>query len=170
MTPHKSARRQPSANNTPLSESVDYSVSLLSDTDLYLFNEGNHHRLYDKLGAYPLSINDTVGTYFAAWALNARDVLIICDFNGWDRTGHRLVVACSFTPETHFNYDIGVLLPGTWEEILNSDVGEYGGSGQGNFGPLSTSNKLWHGHSCSLTLTIPPLAVIYLKKRLEAPS
>jgi 1,4-alpha-glucan branching enzyme len=69
---------------------IDYSASLLSDTDLYLFNEGNHHQLYDKLGAHPLIKKGTAGTYFAVWAPNARDVYVIGDFNGWDRSSHRL--------------------------------------------------------------------------------
>jgi 1,4-alpha-glucan branching enzyme len=90
MTPRKGARRQPSAKNKPPTPPVDYSVSLLTDTELYLFNEGNHHRLYDKLGAHPLSIGGAAGTYFAVWAPNAREVSVIGDFNGWDRASHRL--------------------------------------------------------------------------------
>ncbi len=81
MSPRKSER--PPAN-------VDYSVSLLSDIDLYLFNEGNHHQLYDKLGAHTLKANGAAGTYFAVWAPNAREVFVTGDFNGWDRTSHRL--------------------------------------------------------------------------------
>jgi 1,4-alpha-glucan branching enzyme len=69
---------------------VDYNISLLSDVDLYLFNEGNHHKLYDKLGAHPLVQNGTAGTYFAVWAPNAHDVYLIGDFNGWNRGSHRL--------------------------------------------------------------------------------
>jgi 1,4-alpha-glucan branching enzyme len=90
MTPRKSAGRQPPSEDTPPPEPVDFSVSLLSDTDLYLFNEGNHHRLYEQLGAHPLNTGDASGTYFAVWAPNARDVSVIGDFNGWDRASHHL--------------------------------------------------------------------------------
>ncbi len=56
-------------------------TSLLSDQDLYLFNEGTHRRLGEKMGAHPLG--DGVGTYFAVWAPAATAVSVIGDFNGW---------------------------------------------------------------------------------------
>jgi 1,4-alpha-glucan branching enzyme len=61
-------------------------VSLLSKDDLYLFNEGSHLRLYDKLGAHPMEVAGAAGTYFAVWAPNARHVSVIGDFNVWDPT------------------------------------------------------------------------------------
>jgi 1,4-alpha-glucan branching enzyme len=64
--------------------------SLLSDDDLYLFNEGSHIRLYERLGAHPLSIGAKTGTYFAVWAPNARRVSVAGDFNGWDKQGFEL--------------------------------------------------------------------------------
>ena len=60
--------------------------SLLSDQDLYLFNEGTHLRLWEKLGAHPVD----GGTYFAVWAPNAERVSVIGDFNGWDPERHPL--------------------------------------------------------------------------------
>jgi 1,4-alpha-glucan branching enzyme len=90
MTHRKSPGRRPSAPKNPSPKGVDSSVSLISDADLYLFNEGNHRKLYDKLGAHPVNTGDTPGTYFAVWAPNARDVSVIGDFNGWDRASHRL--------------------------------------------------------------------------------
>jgi 1,4-alpha-glucan branching enzyme len=65
-------------------------VTLLTDNDLYLFNEGSHFRLYEKLGAHPLTVNNRKGTYFAVWAPDARQVSVIGDFNGWDRASHQL--------------------------------------------------------------------------------
>jgi 1,4-alpha-glucan branching enzyme len=90
MSPRKSERPRPPIKESVTPASVDDSVSLLSDVDLYLFNEGNHHKLYDKLGAHQLVANGTAGTYFAVWAPNARDVYVIGDFNGWNRNSHRL--------------------------------------------------------------------------------
>ncbi|OGO44603.1 MAG: 1,4-alpha-glucan branching enzyme, partial [Chloroflexi bacterium RBG_16_58_8] len=69
---------------------VRYDVSLLTDEDLYLFNEGTHYRLYEKLGAHSLVSGGAAGVYFAVWAPNASDVYVIGDFNYWDRTQHRL--------------------------------------------------------------------------------
>ena len=59
-------------------------VSLLSDDDLYLFNEGSHLRLWEHLGAHALTASDgTVGVYFAVWAPDARRVSVVGNFNGW---------------------------------------------------------------------------------------
>ncbi|GAC1365423.1 MAG: 1,4-alpha-glucan branching protein GlgB [Actinomycetota bacterium] len=59
-------------------------ASLLSEEDLYLFNEGTHVRLHDKLGAHLLTVDGVDGTYFAVWAPNAQYVSVIGDFNTWD--------------------------------------------------------------------------------------
>ena len=60
-------------------------IKLLSDQDLYLFNEGNHLRLYDKLGAHLAEVDGAEGTHFAVWAPNARQVFVMGDFNGWNK-------------------------------------------------------------------------------------
>ncbi|MHB1161947.1 MAG: 1,4-alpha-glucan branching protein GlgB [Chloroflexota bacterium] len=61
-----------------------YDLTLLTEDDLHLFNEGTHYRLYDKLGAHPMARGTTRGRYFAVWAPNAEQVSVIGDFNGWD--------------------------------------------------------------------------------------
>src|SRR5438128_12507794 len=66
------------------------STTLLTPHDLYLFNEGTHYRLYDKLGAHPLTVNGVAGTHFAVWAPAAERVSVLGDFNGW-RTGVHLL-------------------------------------------------------------------------------
>ena len=65
-------------------------LSLITDDDSHLFNEGSHFRLYDKLGARCLEHDGQSGTYFAVWAPNAEYVSVIGDFNGWDRGSHSL--------------------------------------------------------------------------------
>ena len=70
---------------------IRHDVSLLTSDDLYLFNEGTHHRLQDKLGAHPLTLESgEEGTVFAVWAPDAESVSVLGDFNGWDRETHRL--------------------------------------------------------------------------------
>jgi 1,4-alpha-glucan branching enzyme len=64
--------------------------SLFTEQDIYLFKEGSHFRLYDKMGAHPLTVNGEAGTYFAVWAPNADRVSVIGDFNQWDRLRHPL--------------------------------------------------------------------------------
>jgi 1,4-alpha-glucan branching enzyme len=56
----------------------------LTDFDLHLFSEGNHHRIYEKLGAHTTEIGGVKGVYFAVWAPNARNVSLLGDFNLWD--------------------------------------------------------------------------------------
>ena len=69
---------------------VRYDVSLLTDDDLYLFNEGSHYRLYHKLGAHVLKEPEPLGTYFAVWAPDAQQVWVSGDFNGWSKSSHPL--------------------------------------------------------------------------------
>jgi 1,4-alpha-glucan branching enzyme len=60
------------------------SGSLLTDNDIYLFNEGNHFRLHEKMGAHMVTIDGVAGTHFSVWAPNAQYVAVISDWNGWD--------------------------------------------------------------------------------------
>ncbi len=73
-----------------MKKTVKSDISLFSDHDIYLFKEGNHFRLYDKLGSHPAVINGKKGRYFAVWAPNARQVSIQGDFNGWNSDTHKL--------------------------------------------------------------------------------
>jgi 1,4-alpha-glucan branching enzyme len=69
---------------------VSYDVSLLTPEDFYLFNEGSHYRIYDKLGAHPFDSKGVKGTVFGVWAPNARRVSVIGSFNGWNPESHQL--------------------------------------------------------------------------------
>jgi 1,4-alpha-glucan branching enzyme len=71
-------------------EAVHYDVSLLTDEDIYLFNEGSHFRLHEKLGSHLFTREGVMGTYFAVWAPDAEEVSVIGDFNGWDKRSHPL--------------------------------------------------------------------------------
>ncbi|MBD2095215.1 1,4-alpha-glucan branching protein GlgB [Trichocoleus sp. FACHB-591] len=62
----------------------------LTDFDLHLFAEGNHHRLYEKLGAHLTEVEGVKGVYFAVWAPNARNVSVLGDFNHWDGRKHQM--------------------------------------------------------------------------------
>jgi 1,4-alpha-glucan branching enzyme len=81
-----------------------------------------------------------------------------------DRTGRELILAVfNFTPVVRRNYRVGVPCGGFWKELLNSDAKEYGGSGQGNYGGVQAETVLWHHRPCSLVLTLPPLAALFLR-------
>jgi len=64
---------------------VIHGPTLLSEQDVYLFREGNHFQLYDKLGSHLMEYEGQKGVYFAVWAPNAKQVSVIGDFNGWNR-------------------------------------------------------------------------------------
>jgi len=74
-----------------------------------------------------------------------------------------LLVACNFTPVPRHGYRVGVPHPGRWHEIINSDAEAYGGSGVGNLGNVDSERVASHGRRHSLSLTLPPLAVVYLQ-------
>ena len=71
-------------------EHVIHNVSLLTDFDVHLFREGNHFKLYDKLGSHLMDVDGVKGAYFAVWAPNAERVSVTGDFNGWNKESHFL--------------------------------------------------------------------------------
>jgi len=79
-TPRKRAPRPARGATAP----AQGRVTLLTDDDLYLFNEGSHLHLHRKLGSHHMTVDGEAGTYFAVWAPNARAVSVIGDFNRWD--------------------------------------------------------------------------------------
>jgi 1,4-alpha-glucan branching enzyme len=80
-----------------------------------------------------------------------------------------LLFVCNFTPVPREHYRLGATASGTWTEILNSDATIYGGSGMGNLGSVEASDQPMHGRPWSLTLTLPPLAVVVLRAPRPAP-
>ncbi|OHB59986.1 MAG: 1,4-alpha-glucan branching enzyme, partial [Planctomycetes bacterium GWF2_42_9] len=64
--------------------------SLITEHDIYLFKQGRHFRLYDKLGSHFVENEGVKGVYFALWAPNAQSVSVIGDFNGWNKTANFL--------------------------------------------------------------------------------
>jgi len=77
--------------------------------------------------------------------------------------GDYLLVVCNFTPVTRYDYRVGVPTGGYWKEVLNSDAGEYGGSGHGNLGGINAMPVPYHGRYHSFPLIVPPLGIIFFK-------
>lgn len=92
-------------------------------------------------------------------------------FRRTDSDGNEIIAVCNFQPTVHENYMIGVPRFGEYEEIFNSDLTEFGGTGVSNTGTLTTVPMKIHGYKQGLSLTLPPLGVIYLKctKELKNP-
>jgi 1,4-alpha-glucan branching enzyme len=76
-----------------------------------------------------------------------------------------VLAVCNFTPVTRKGYRVGVPHPGRWDEALNSDAHDYGGSGTGNSGGVEAAPVEHHGRPCSLELTLPPLSVVFFVNR-----
>lgn len=74
-----------------------------------------------------------------------------------------LVIALNFTPIVRENYRIGVPRRGFYAEAFNSDAATYGGSGTGNDQGIYSAPEPMHGFDDSITLTLPPLAMVALK-------
>ncbi|MDY6844202.1 MAG: 1,4-alpha-glucan branching enzyme, partial [Thermodesulfobacteriota bacterium] len=96
------------------------------------------------------------------------------DFRDWEgsiisfirrgkTTDDIILVICNLTPIPRYNYRVGVPRHGFWKEILNSDAEVYGGSRHGNFGGVEATPLPAHGRNHSLSLTLPPLGVLFLK-------
>ena len=65
-------------------------MPVLSDYDMYLYNQGNHYKIYEKLGAHIINHQGIRGTLFAVWAPSAKRVSVIGDFNQWDGRRHMM--------------------------------------------------------------------------------
>ncbi len=63
---------------------------IISDYDLYLFGQGTHYRIFDKLGAHVTRIDRIPGVHFAVWAPNAARISVVGDFNQWDGRCHQM--------------------------------------------------------------------------------
>jgi 1,4-alpha-glucan branching enzyme len=74
-----------------------------------------------------------------------------------------IAVVCNFTPVPRHNYRLGVPKGGRWRELLNSDAPLYGGSGLGNFGGAEATPMPYESFGHSLSITVPPLAVLFFK-------
>lgn len=67
-----------------------HNLSLFTEHDIYLFKEGNHFRLYEKLGSHLMTVDGIEGVYFAVWGPDAVKISVVGDFNGWNRESHPL--------------------------------------------------------------------------------
>jgi 1,4-alpha-glucan branching enzyme len=84
--------------------------------------------------------------------------------------GPSVAAVFNFTPVPRHNFRIGVPADGFWEELVNGDAKEFGGSGQGNQGGVEAAPVGSHGRPFSLNLTLPPLAGVILRRNPPATS
>jgi 1,4-alpha-glucan branching enzyme len=73
-----------------MNHKISYDVTRFTEFDIYLFKEGNHTKLYEKMGAHLMKSGKKKGVYFAVWAPNAEGVSVRGDFNNYDTQSHPL--------------------------------------------------------------------------------
>jgi 1,4-alpha-glucan branching enzyme len=89
----------------------------------------------------------------------------VVSFLRWDNDGNPVAVLMNFSGNTVGPYRVGLPFAGVWDEILNTDAAEFGGSGVGNFGAITAIDEPWGGRPASAEVTLPPLAGLWLKLR-----
>jgi 1,4-alpha-glucan branching enzyme len=95
------------------------------------------------------------------------NVLAFLRFAEPDETGPGAkTMACvvNFSGGPHLDYRVGLPAAGRWREVINTDAADYGGSGVGNLGAVEAVNEPWHGQPASVSLSLPPLGVLWLAR------
>ena len=120
------------------------------------------------LDCKPLYELDTVWKGFD-WIHHDDYTNSVIAFKRTDKNGDEIVSVCNFQPIRRDEYCIGVLKYGLYDEVFNSDEERFGGSGVVNGNNIKTEVMKIHGFDQGLSLTLPPLSVIYLRcaKELE---
>ena len=158
---------------------------LFMGSELAQWQEWSHERSLDwHLLESPMHqgvqklVQDLNALYRRESALHARDCdesgFVWADMGDWEQSVlsfYRLgetpddlvLIVCNFTSVPRMNYCLGVPRGGYWEEIMNTDATIYGGSGHGNLGGVEAAPVSAHGQYHSLTLVLPPLAMVCFK-------
>jgi 1,4-alpha-glucan branching enzyme len=97
-----------------------------------------------------LVVDDAAHNTFAFQRIGADSSVLVCVVN--------------FAAVPHDNYRLGLPDPGRWRELVNTDAGDYGGSGVGNLGAVTAEPVPWHGQPASATLRVPPLGALWLAR------
>ncbi len=84
-------------------------------------------------------------------------------FERFSENGDSVVVVCNFTPTPRHGMRFGVSKEGFWQERMNTNAQEYGGSGTGNAGGVASFAIPWQGHAHSIEISVPPLATVILQ-------
>ena len=139
--------------------------------DWHLLDYDMHHKLHDyvqELNGFYTSHpefwqEDCDWSGFSWISCDDRDNSVIAFFRKGLHKEDMTIVVCNFTPVVRHDYRFGVPQPGTYVEVLNSDDSRFGGSGVVNEGEFTAEDIPMHGMDQSLSLTLPPLAAIYIE-------
>ena len=123
---------------------------------------GQLNRVYREEGALWEQDNDPAGFEWIDGGAAEQNVV---SFLRWAKDGQPIAVIMNFSGNPIGQYRVGLPFAGVWDELINTDAGEYGGSGVGNYGAVTATDEQWGGRPASVELTLPPLAGLWLKLR-----
>ncbi|MDQ1554388.1 MAG: 1,4-alpha-glucan branching enzyme [Microbacteriaceae bacterium] len=123
---------------------------------------GALNRVYRAEGALWQQDNTPSGFEWLEAGDSAHNVV---SFLRWSSDGQPIAILQNFSGNPVGPYRAGLPFAGIWDELLNTDATEYGGSGVGNFGAVTATDTPWAGRPASAELTLPPLAGLWLKLR-----
>jgi len=89
----------------------------------------------------------------------------VVSFLRWDDSGTPIACVFNFAGQPHTGYRVGLPFAGVWDEILNTDAQNFGGSGMGNLGQVTATDEPWTGRPASALVTLPALAGVWLRLR-----
>ncbi|SDL17258.1 alpha-1,4-glucan:alpha-1,4-glucan 6-glycosyltransferase [Salinimicrobium catena] len=138
----------------------------------HLTNEDLHHKVQETLKELNNIYRSEPALYEKAFSsegfewvdINDEENSIISFLRKGKDPKDNVMVVCNFTPVPRENYRLGVAEAGNWREIFNSDDERFGGSNVKNQEVIEAQSLPAHRKEYSLALTIPPMAVIYLKR------
>ncbi len=120
---------------------------------------GQLNRVYRENAALWSVDNEAAGF---EWIANDPEHNIVA-FLRRGREGETMACLVNFGGNPVGPYRVGLPTAGRWDEVLNTDALEFGGSGVGNFGGVDAGDTPWHGRPASVELTLPPLAAVWLR-------
>ncbi|WP_229790369.1 1,4-alpha-glucan branching protein GlgB [Mycetocola manganoxydans] len=138
--------------------------------DWWILDQPSHQGLFNLVGQLnavyrdnaPLWARDNDASGFEI--LDAGDSTnSVVAFLRRDHDGNQIAALFNFSGVPVGPYRVGLPAAGRWEEILNTDATEFGGSGVGNFGAVVAANEPWAGRPASAELTLPPLGAVWLR-------
>jgi 1,4-alpha-glucan branching enzyme len=140
--------------------------------DWWILDQPIHQGLFSLIG----QLNSLYSENSALWArdndpggfelIDGGDAAhSVVSFLRRDHDGNEIVMLFNFSGAPVGPYRVGLPATGEWEEILNTDAAEFGGSGVGNFGTVVAVDQPWAGRPASAELTLPPLGGLWLRRR-----
>ena len=139
-------------NDNPLHQGVQKTLKALNE--VYKNEKALYENQFEEKGFQWIDINDSGNS-------------VISFFRKGESDDECIVILCNFTPMVRNDYRVGVPFQGRYEEIFNSDHIEFGGSGVYNRPDIYSDDWEVHGRPFSISVTIPPLGVTYLKYKIR---